>query len=65
MSSPNWDISSEAITAEDFRNEVVAYFQMRLFMMQHSRTKESKILASEFRYQVDFWRNVKLPPKKA
>jgi hypothetical protein len=60
MSSPAWSISSEAITAEEFRSEVIAYFEMRLSMLKWARTKESRILTEEFRYQIDFWRNVKI-----
>ena len=65
MSSPAWSITSEATTAEEFRNEVVAYFEMRLNVAKarHCTGKERKdneVLISEFRYQIDFWRNVKI-----
>lgn len=61
------DYISDAKTASEFRDEVVTYFKRRwdnsMSKIEYSTGKDKRIsqtLAAEFKYQIEFWSNVKL-----
>ena len=59
------DTISQAMTAKEFREEVVEYFKMRLLICQqkgaHGHAKRANdVLMSEFKYLITFWANVKI-----